>query len=67
MRSKYSARIFLAGLLIAAFLSIPIVNLLTPALRRRADGAPAQAAVARGRGVCAADAKGGLNSQVCSG
>ncbi len=30
MRSKYSARIFLAGLLIAAFLSIPIVNLLTP-------------------------------------
>ncbi len=30
MRSKYSARIFLAGLVIAAFLSIPIVNLLTP-------------------------------------
>jgi CysZ protein len=30
MRSRYRARIFMAGLLIAAFLSIPIVNLLTP-------------------------------------
>ena len=30
MRAKYSARIFLAGLVIAAFLSIPVVNLLTP-------------------------------------
>lgn len=30
MRSKYSGTIFMAGLLIAAFLSIPIVNLLTP-------------------------------------
>ena len=30
MRRKYAGRIFLAGLLIAAFLSIPIVNLLTP-------------------------------------
>lgn len=30
MRSKYSGTIFMAGLLIAAFLAIPIVNLLTP-------------------------------------
>ena len=30
MRSRYRARIFLAGLIIAAFLSIPVVNLLTP-------------------------------------
>lgn len=30
MRSKYRARIFLAGLLIAAFLSVPLLNLLTP-------------------------------------
>lgn len=30
MRAKYSGTIFMAGLLIAAFLSIPIVNLLTP-------------------------------------
>jgi len=30
MRSRYGVRIFLAGLIIAAFLSIPIVNLLTP-------------------------------------
>lgn len=30
MRRQYAGRIFLAGLLIAAFLSIPVVNLLTP-------------------------------------
>lgn len=30
MRSRHSGTIFMAGLLIAAFLSIPIVNLLTP-------------------------------------
>ncbi|MCR9137055.1 MAG: sulfate transporter family protein [Alphaproteobacteria bacterium] len=30
MRSRHSGIIFMAGLLIAAFLSIPIVNLLTP-------------------------------------
>ena len=30
MRSKHSGTIFAAGLLIAAFLSVPIVNLLTP-------------------------------------
>ncbi|MEX3010969.1 sulfate transporter family protein [Hoeflea sp. TYP-13] len=30
MRSKHRATIFLAGLIIAAFLSIPLVNLLTP-------------------------------------
>lgn len=30
MRSKHSAKIFLAGLIIAGFLSIPLLNLLTP-------------------------------------
>ena len=30
MRSKYRGTIFLAGLIIAAFLSIPLLNLLTP-------------------------------------
>ena len=30
MRSKHRGTIFLAGLVIAAFLSIPLLNLLTP-------------------------------------
>jgi CysZ protein len=30
LRSKYATRVFLAGLVIAAFMAIPIVNLLTP-------------------------------------
>ncbi|HET7413766.1 MAG TPA: sulfate transporter family protein [Pararhizobium sp.] len=30
LRAKYSATIFLAGLVIAAFLAVPILNLLTP-------------------------------------
>ena len=30
MRSKHRGTIFMAGLVIAAFLSIPLVNLLTP-------------------------------------
>ncbi|WP_188821119.1 sulfate transporter family protein [Brucella endophytica] len=30
LRSKYAVTVFLAGLIIAAFLAIPIVNLLTP-------------------------------------
>ena len=49
MRRAYRGQIFLAGLLIAMFVSIPIVNLATPLFAHGDDGAHAQAAVAAPR------------------
>ena len=51
MRRAYRGQIFLAGLLIAMFVSIPIVNLATPLFAHGDDGAHAQAAVAAPRDV----------------
>ena len=48
MRRYFAAPVFIAGLIVAAFVSVPILNLATPLVRRRADGAAAQAAGAPG-------------------
>jgi hypothetical protein len=42
LRSRNSTTIFFAGLIIAAFLSVPLLNLLTPMFAAGDDGASAQ-------------------------
>ena len=60
LRRRYSGTIFLAGLLIAAFISVPILNLAAPLFAARDDGASLQAdrgqrpaSVRAGRGASA--------------
>ena len=53
LRKRNAAMVYVGGLFIAAFVSIPIVNLATPLFRHGADGAPAQA----GRSEAAGRAK----------
>ena len=56
MRKQNAAIVFTAGLIIAAFVSIPIVNLATPLFGMALHGPHAQAAV---RAAAGADRAGG--------
>ena len=49
LRRRHPLTLFLAGLIVALFVATPVLNLLTPAVRHRVDGAAAQAARAAGR------------------
>ena len=49
MRRRYALPVFAHGLLIAGFVAVPLLNLLTPLFATALDGAAAQAAVVRPR------------------